>query len=141
MRHPPEKLLTELLSSLLAKPRPCSSLAARASALKPSIVSMRSYKSVHGARVLVSFAFGNARLQFPELLVAVHDVVEGRAAAVRTLLRDMSDLVVGTQAELTVVGFEFAKQHREQRRLAAAIGTDKTQTLPGVHLQAGFADK
>ncbi len=54
------------------------------------------------------------RLGESELGVAVDHEFECRARPARTLLRNVGDDRVGGDAELAVVGFEFAEQHGDE---------------------------
>jgi hypothetical protein len=61
------------------------------------------------------FALGDFSLHRSQLLVAVHDVVNSGAAAVRTFLCDVGDYGLRVQGKLAIIRFQFAKEHGEQR--------------------------
>jgi hypothetical protein len=53
----------------------------------------------------------------------------------------MCDYVLGVDRQFAVVGLELAQEHGKQRRLATAVGTNHTHTLPGMNLEAGVFDQ
>ena len=59
----------------------------------------------------------------------------------RTFLRNVSDNVVGLPSQFAVIGFQLTEQHGEQGRLAAAIRSDQTHPLPGMHLETDIFDE
>ena len=56
------------------------------------------------------FTLGNSGLHGSQLMVAIHDVVDSRAAAVRAFLCDVGDLVLRVQGEFAVVRFQLAQE-------------------------------
>jgi len=61
------------------------------------------------------FTCGNLGLHRSQLLVAVHDVVDCGAAAVRAFLCNVGDDGFGVQREFAVIRLQLAQEHGEQR--------------------------
>ena len=89
----------------------------------------------------VGLTLGNGGLDLPQLVVTVHDVIDGGAVAARAFLRDVGNLTAGVQHEFAAVRLQLAEEHREQRRLATAVGADHADPLAGVSLEAGVFDQ
>ena len=65
-------------------------------------------------RVSGGFTLGNSGLDLPQFAVAVHNVIDGGAAAAWAFLRNVGDFIPGVQDEFAVVGFQLSKEHRKQ---------------------------
>ena len=91
--------------------------------------------------VRIRLARRDGGLDLAQLAVAVHDVIDRGAATARAFLRHVGDFQAGVEDEFAGVRFQLAEQHREQRRLAAAVGPDHADTLPGMRLEAGVFDQ
>ena len=77
-------------------------------------------------------------LNLPQFAIAVHHIVNGRAAAVGAFLRHMGDFVLRIESQLAIVRLELAQNHREQRRLATAVRANDAHPLPGMCLDTDF---
>ena len=92
-------------------------------------------------RIRSIFTVGDGGLQLPQLGVAIHDVIDSRAAAAWAFLRNVGNLIPGIQDEFALVRFQLAEEHGKQRGLAAAVGPDDANPLAGVSLEAGIFDQ
>ena len=70
-----------------------------------------------------------------QLDVAVEHVLDGRQRGRRRLLRHVRHHPGRRHRGITSVGDKFAAQQREQAGLAAAVGADHADLLPGMHRQ------
>ena len=93
---------------------------------------------VYVGAVAVTFHFfrRNSGLDFAQLAVAVHYVVQSGTMAVRAFLGHVRNLVLEAEMKVTPVRLKLAQQHRKQGRLATAIGSDQSHPLPGMDLEA-----
>ena len=53
----------------------------------------------------------------------------------------MGNLITGIQDEFAIVRFQLAEEHGKQRGLAATVGTNDTNPLAGMDLEAGVLDQ
>ena len=80
-------------------------------------------------------------LHSAQLSIAIHDVIQRRTATARAFLSYMCKHVIRVQSKLAIICLKLAEQHREQGRLAAAVGADQAHSLPGVELETDVLDK
>ena len=93
---------------------------------------LSSLTSPHTNRV-VRLVRRKSRFDLAQLGIAVQHVIDRAALHRRGLLRDVRDGPRGRQVDAAHVGRELVADRGEQARLAAAVGTDKTDLVARVY--------
>ena len=87
------------------------------------------------AVVGVAIGGGERVLDGAQLAIAVEHVVERAGRDGRGFLRDVRDRPRRRQVDRACIGNQFVANRREQARLAAPVGADEPELVPGVHVR------
>ncbi len=140
IRQPPEKLRDRIAVARVAKAEarraaspharaPRSRRCPRSGGASSASVSPSTSGSTAAAASAARARASTSR----ELAIAVQHELDRRRAARRRLLRDVRDRPCRRQRNVAGIRVELAPQQREQARLAAAVGADQADLVPGVH--------
>jgi hypothetical protein len=132
IRQPPENAPTRCANLVLRKAEPVEQGGrprARRVAFDMGVRVVR-----EGEPLAVAGRFGRRELGLdpPQLGVAVHDELDGRAVEPERLLRDVGDHPAGRDLHVARVRVELVPDEREQAGLAAPVRTDETDALARV---------